>query len=233
MTRQLETLRHVPLFRNLTDDEAHRLDTQCFWRRYEAKQQILSYGEGGTDVFFVISGVVRAVIRGSGGREVILGDIRAGEFFGELAAIDGQPRSASVVAITGATAARMPAAVFREAMHRHPDACDQLLELMAARFRLLDRRVNEFSSLDVRRRILVELVRLSRPDRANRTRGVVSPPPFHTEIAARVLARREAVTRELNLLERVGLLERRRGAFVLTDVEALLTQIRNAEIGGI
>src|SRR5260370_138158 len=98
---------------------------------------------------------------------------------------------------------------------------------------LLDRRANEFISLDVRRRILVELVRLSRPDRADRTRGVVSPPPFHTEIAARVLARREAVTRELNLLERVGLLERRRGAFILTDVEALLTQIRNAEIGGI
>jgi hypothetical protein len=49
--------------------------------------------EGGTDVFFVISGVVRALIHGSGGREVILGDIGVGEFFGELVAIDGRPRS--------------------------------------------------------------------------------------------------------------------------------------------
>src|SRR4030095_9216937 len=90
MTPQLDTLRHVPLFRSLTDDERHRLDTQCFWPRYEAKQHILGHGEGGTDVFFVISGVVRALIHGSGGRDVILGDIGSGEFFGELAAIDGQ-----------------------------------------------------------------------------------------------------------------------------------------------
>jgi CRP/FNR family cyclic AMP-dependent transcriptional regulator len=104
MIRELATLKHAPLFRSLTDDEAYRLDSQCFWRRYEAKQQILGHGEGGTDTFFVISGIVRALIRRSGGREVILGDIHVGEFFGELAAIDGQPRSASVVGVTGAYA---------------------------------------------------------------------------------------------------------------------------------
>src|SRR6266850_5820955 len=126
MTPQLDTLRHVPLFRSLTDDETHRLDTQCFWRRYEAKQQILGHGEGGTDVFFVISGVARALIHGSGGREVILGDIGAGEFFGELAAIDGQPRSASVVAVTGATVARMLALFFCGALHELPSFPTQL-----------------------------------------------------------------------------------------------------------
>jgi CRP/FNR family cyclic AMP-dependent transcriptional regulator len=231
MMRQLETLRHIPLFRSLTDVEAHHLDTQCFWRRYEAKEQILNYGEDGTDVFFVISGVVRALIRANGGREVILGDVDAGEFFGELAAIDGRPRSASVVAIMGASVARMPARVFREAIHRHPDSCDQLLELMAARLRMLDRRINEFGSLDIKRRVVAELLRLSRPDRNDQSRAVVSPPPFHAEIAARVLARRESVTRELNLLEEAGLLERRRGAFILTDVQAMRAQIHDSESG--
>lgn len=231
MMRQSETLRQVPFFRSLTDDEVHRLDTQCFWRRYEGKQQILGRGEGGTDVFFVISGVVRALIRASGGREVILGDVGAGEFFGELAAIDGQPRSASVVALTGAAVARMPARVFREVIHRHPDSCDQMLALIAARLRMLDRRVDEFGSLDIKHRVVAELLRLSRPDRADPSRAVVSPPPFHAEIAARILARREAVTRELKLLEDAGLLERRRGAFILTDVPAMLAQIRHSESG--
>jgi CRP/FNR family transcriptional regulator, cyclic AMP receptor protein len=229
MLRQSETLRPVPLFRRLSDEEIRRLDTQCLWRRYEAKQQILGHGEGGTDVFFVISGVVRALIRANGERVVILGDIKAGEFFGELAAIDGQPRSASVVAVTGATLARMPAVVFREAIHRHADACDQVLSLIAARFRLLARRVNEFNSLDIRRRVLADLLRLSRPDGADRTRAVVSPPPYHAEIAARIIARREAVTRELKLLEGAGLLEKRRGAFILTDVQALLAQIGDSQ----
>jgi len=225
MTRQTETLRLVPLFRRLTDEDVRRLDTQCLWRRYDAKQEILGHGEAGTDVFFVISGVVRALIRANAGRIVILGDINAGEFFGELAAIDNQPRSASVIAVTGATLARMPAGVFRDAIHRHADACDQVLSLMATRFRLLARRVNEFSNLDIRRRVLADLLRLSRPDGADRSRAVVSPPPYHAEIAARIIARREAVTRELRLLEGAGLLEKRRGAFILTDVQALLAQI--------
>jgi len=233
MTRQLETLRHVPFFRSLSDDEAHRLDKQCFWRRYEAKQQILGRGEGGTDVFFVIKGTVRAFIRASGGREVILSDVGAGDFFGELAAIDGQPRSASVIAISHATVARMPARVFRAAIHRHPDCCDQMLQAMAARLRMLDRRVDEFSSLDIKHRVLAELLRLSRPDLADRRRAVVSPPPFHAEIAGRILARREAVTRELRLLEDSGHLERRRGAFVLTDVQAMLAQIGDFKSGDI
>ena len=63
MVRQLETLRHVPL-RSLTDDEVHSLDPQCSWRRYETKEQTLGHSEGGMDVFFVISGAVRALIRG-------------------------------------------------------------------------------------------------------------------------------------------------------------------------
>jgi CRP/FNR family transcriptional regulator, cyclic AMP receptor protein len=122
----------------------------------------------------VISGVARALIHGNSGRDVILGDIGAGEFFGELAALDGQPRSASVVAVTDATAARMPAPVFRDALHRHPDSCDQVLALIAARVRLLDRRVNELSSLDIKHRVVAELLRLSRPDRADPSRAVVS-----------------------------------------------------------
>jgi CRP/FNR family transcriptional regulator, cyclic AMP receptor protein len=232
MTDPPATLREVPLFRSMTDDATHRLNGQCLWRCYEAKQQILGQRDGGTDVFFVVSGVARAVIR-EGGREVILGDIGAGEFFGELAAIDGRPRSASVVAITAATAARMPASVFRDALRRHPDACDQVLRLIAARVRLLDKRVNEFGNLDIKHRVLAELLRLSRPDRADRRRAVVSPPPLHTEIAARVLARREAVTRELNLLERAGLLERRRGAFILTDVQEMLALIQRFGSGSL
>jgi CRP/FNR family transcriptional regulator, cyclic AMP receptor protein len=231
MTRQVETLRHVPFFRSLTDDEVRALDRQCFWRRYEPKQQILHRGEGGTDVFFVIGGTVRALIPASGGREVILGDVSAGDFFGELAAIDGQPRSASIVAIARATVARMPVRVFSEAVHQHADCCDQMLAVMAARLRILDRRVNELSSLNIKHRVLAELLRLSRPDRTDRRRAIVSPPPFHAEIAGRVLARREAVTRELKLLEDSGQLERRRGAFILTDVQAMLAQIRDFKSG--
>jgi CRP-like cAMP-binding protein len=221
MTPRVESLRSIRLFRGLTDAEILLLDSRCLWRRCETKQEVLGHGDSGTDVFFVVSGLVRAVIRPNGHREVILGDIGAGEFFGELAAIDGLPRSASIVAVTGATLARMPAAVFREVLREHADVSGRLLALLAARIRLLDTRVGEFATLDVKRRVFSELLRLSRPDGAS-GRAVVSPPPYHAEIAARISARREAVTRELRALEDAGLLQKRRGALVLTDVGALL-----------
>jgi CRP/FNR family transcriptional regulator, cyclic AMP receptor protein len=225
------TLRQVRLFRRLSDEEIRRLDSRCVWRRYEAKDHVLGHGDDGTDVYFVVSGQVRAVIRANGSREIILGDIGPGEFFGELAAIDGRPRSASIVAVTGATVARMPAAVFRETLHRHADVCSQVLALLAARIRLLDNRVSEFTTLDVRHRVFAELLRLSRPDSGEPGRAVVSPPPFHAEIAARISARREAVTRELKALEGAGLLERRRGAIVLTDVPALVALMHDPRNG--
>src|SRR5262245_9377872 len=226
MTVPPPTLRHVRLFRRLSEEAIRRLDSRCFWRRYDAKDQVLGHGDDGTDVYFIVSGHARAVIRGNGGREIILGDIGPGEFFGELAAIDGRPRSASIVAVTGATLARMPAAVFREMVYEHADVCSQVLALLATRIRLLDTRVREFTTLDVRHRVFAELLRLSRPD-GESGRAVVSPPPFHAEIAARISARREAVTRELKALEGAGLLQRRRGAIVLTNVPALAALIQN------
>jgi len=227
MARPLQSLRCIRLFRALCDEEIRRLDAQCLWRRYEAKQQIVGFGDSGTDVFFVAGGLVRAIICTDGARDVILGDIGGGEFFGELAAIDSQPRSATVVAVTGATVARMPAGLFHAVIHEHDDACKQLLALLASRIRTLDTRVGELATLDVRHRLFGELLRLCRPDSMAPGRGFISPPPYHAEIAARISARREAVTRALKALESAGLVEKRRGALVVTDIRALVSLFRD------
>jgi CRP/FNR family cyclic AMP-dependent transcriptional regulator len=228
MSRQTETLAKIGLFRSLDAGAIRHLDTQCSWRRAPANQWIVDYQDASNDVFFVVSGTVRVKIQSVSGREVLLREINAGEFFGELAAIDNQARSAGILAVTDVTVARMPAGVFRKAVHAHPDVCDQLLGLLAGQIRMLANRVNEFTTLDVRHRIYAELLRLSRPEAARSVRAVISPPPVHAEIAARVSTRREAVARELKALERSGLLERRRGAIVLTDTTRLRQLIDEA-----
>jgi len=111
--------------------------------------------------------------------------------------------------------------VFRTAIHTHPDVCDQVLATLARQIRTLSNRINEFSNLDVRHRIYAELLRLSRPIPADTKRRVISPPPFHAEIAARISTRREAVAREIKALERSGLIIRRRGALEFPDPEAI------------
>ena len=142
-----------------------------------------------------------------------------------MAAIDGQPRSAGILAITDATIAVMSASVFRDVLRGHPDISEQLLKQLVARIRTLDQRINEFSSMDVKHRIYAELLRRSRPDPTDERQAVVSPPPTHSDIAARVSTRREMVARELKALERAGLLLKRRGAFVITNVPELMQRL--------
>jgi len=228
MNRRTETLARITLFRSLDPAKIELLDTQCTWHRATRNQWIIDYQDTSNDVFFVVSGTLRVKIQSVSGREVLLREINAGEFFGEIAAIDNQPRSSGILAITDVTFARMPASVFRTTVHEHSDVCDQLLEQLAGYVRTISNRVTEYTTLDARHRIYAELLRLSRPESAMPKRAVVSPPPVHADLAARVSIRRESVTRELKALERAGLIEKRRGALVLTDTEQLRKMIAEA-----
>src|SRR5262247_1790856 len=174
MSRQAETLAKVGLFQSLDSTAIRHLDTQCSWRRAARNAWIIDYQDPSNDVFFVVSGTVRVKIQSVSGREILLREIGAGEFFGELAAIDGRPRSSGIVAVTDVTIARMPASVFRAAVHAHTDVCDQLLALLAGQVRMLSNRVNEFSTLDVRYRIHAELLRLARPEPGKPRRATIS-----------------------------------------------------------
>jgi len=228
MTRQTETLAKISLFRSLSASAVQRLDTQCIWRRASPKEWIIDYQDDSNDVFFVISGSARVKLQALSGREVLLREIEAGEFFGELSAIDRQPRSSGIMAVTEVTVARMAAVIFRDIVHGHPDVCDQVMALMAGQIRNLVTRVHEFTNLDAKHRIYAELLRLSKPVAGNPDQALVSPPPAHTEIAARVSIRREAVAREIKALERAGIIGRRLGALVLTDTAQLRKMIDDA-----
>ena len=225
MNKPHETLERVGLLRSLNATDRAKFEKRCQWRHAHAKEWLLEQDDVGTDIFFLTSGVVRVLITPSPDREIILGDIEAGGYFGEMAAIDGQPRSAGILAITDATIACMSATVFREVIHNHPDVSEQLLAQLVARIRTLDQRVNEFSSMHVKNRIYAELLRRSRPDPTDERRALVSPPPVHSDIAARVSTRREMVARELKALERKGLLSKRRGAFVINNVPQLMQML--------
>jgi CRP/FNR family cyclic AMP-dependent transcriptional regulator len=215
------TLGRFALFKGLDSEDVRRLERRCVWRRFEPGSQILSQDDYSTDVYFVGNGLVRLWLPTFRRTDVLLAVVGAGEFFGELAAIDGQRPRASVTALTATTVACMPAAVFCSALSKHAEMCNRVLRLLATRVRELDARVWELSTLSVRERIRAELLRLGRPRPNEPNCAVISPPPTHIELAARISGHREAVTRELSILERDGLLQRRRGALVLCNVAAL------------
>ena len=162
MTRVARTLARIPLFRTLDPASVRRLDGICGWREARAKQWIVDRELMCTEVYFVLHGTLRVIVSAAG-RETILRDLRPGEYFGELAALDGQPRSAGILAVTDATLAAMPAAAFRRAIDDHPDVCDQILAVLVGQIRMLANRANEMTGLSMKQRLWAELLRVVGP----------------------------------------------------------------------
>ena len=211
-----KSLEGMRILASLDAAEIATLNLRCHWRRVQPKEWLLHQDHVGTDAYFLTDGALRIIMNTAGGSDVILADLTAGDYFGEMPAIDGEPQSAGIVAISDATVACMPASVFRQILHEHPEVAERMLRDVVSRIRLLHQRVSELHTMPVRHRIYAELVRRSRADPIDQRRGVVSPMPQHAELAARVGTRRETVARELKALERAGIFSKSGGAFVIT-----------------
>ena len=208
---------------------------RCHAHRYGAKQQIVSHAEQSSDVYFIVSGQVRATIYSAGGKEIAFRDLGAGDMFGDLSAIDGKPRSANVVAIADSFVISMTAKAFQEVLKTYPAVAMAALQELVDLVRGLCERVIEMSTLGVKNRIHADLLRLAQKKMKDDKTAVLSPAPKHADVASRVSTHREAVTREFNQLAQIGLLERRTGALVITDVPELarmVEEVRHQQIIG-
>jgi CRP/FNR family transcriptional regulator, cyclic AMP receptor protein len=215
------------ILRDVPRDVVHALARQCQFRLYRANQTVLQYCDDSRDVFFVISGKVCAIYHSLQGRDIRFGDLRIGEIFGELAAIDGQPRSADIVALSDSVLAMMPEFVFKDAIDTCRPFAAAIMRRLAAKVRAISERVTELSTLSVRSRVHAELLRLSRTGRLDRNSVIISPRPTHADLASRISTQREAVTRELNHLARAGLVQRQGANLVVRDLGALVKMLSN------
>jgi CRP/FNR family cyclic AMP-dependent transcriptional regulator len=203
-------------------------EARARWRRFDTDEVLVDFDDLTTDVFFLISGEVRILIRTQSGKEVILGEMRGGQFFGELSAIDGVKRSANVTALTRGELCMMPAALFRELVFAAPPVADRLLRLLAGRVRELNARLMEQAVLDLRHRLYSELLRMSAPRAGTSGERAVSPPPYHHVLAARIGCRREQVTREFTSMSQEGLIDRTRGALIIRRPDVLEARVAEA-----
>lgn len=216
-----ETLAIIKFFEGLSSSELNALARKCRWCRYSAGQQIIGHQDESKDVYFIVAGRVRVIVNSASGKEVMFRDLDAGTTFGELSAIDGEVRSASVVALAPTVLATMSADYFHRVLQSHPDVARRLMTYLVGLVRRLSDRVVEFSILAVKNRIHAELLRLARDQGYDGNTAVIVPAPTHAEIASRVSTHREAVTRELNALARDGLIRRERRGLVIDDVAHL------------
>lgn len=233
MLRHTETLALCPIFEKLGTANIHELDARCRWRRYAAGCSIEDMDLSTSELCFVVNGIIRVTARWSHGKTIILRDLDRGSFVGNFknskTEIAGQLKSS---AITNAVIARMPFQTFQSAIAHEPDLLLKFVTALTLENEKVLNRLAEFSFLRVRERVFAELIRMSRNSDKTAGTAVISPPPYHADIAARVSTHREAVSRAISELEKNGLLERRRGAMVIKDVAGLRSLLINAGCEG-
>jgi CRP-like cAMP-binding protein len=222
------SLESVAIFRDLSPHALERIKRLCNCRRYEPRDAIIDHLDSSDEVFFLLTGNTRVTIRSADGKAVSFRELGPGSMFGEYAAIDGRSRSANVEARTSCLVVSMPGSAFREVLETEPKVAKFLLEHFVREIRELTTRVYEFSTLAVRYRIQAELLRLARLSALEGKVARIVPAPTHAEIASRTSTHREAVTRELNRLAKMGILEQRNREFWIMDVDRLACLVEDA-----
>ncbi len=216
-----KSLRAIELFKTLDEAEIRRLEARCRWRRYRDGERVLDSGGASRDVYFVATGAVSIVNFSLSGKEVTLATAKAGSYFGELAAIDNQPRSASVVAVEDSLIAIMPGQTFIDLLNSRAEVTFSVAKRLAEIVRLSDQRIMELSTLAATQRVYAELLRMAEPDTAVPGLWVIRPLPPVREIASRDSTTRETAARALGQLYPTGLIRRKGRSLYLMDRDGL------------
>jgi len=207
----------VPLLSRIDPAELQRLAALTRERQYGKGSVILFENDPGDSLFIVRYGRVKVVLVGEDGREVILGVLGPGEYFGELSLIDQQPRSAHVIAMEDSTLLALRSDDFRRRVEVTPSMAWSLLLELSRRLRRADSKIGTLVLLDVPGRIARLLL-----DAADESRGVrIAKPLTHQTIANMIGASRETVSRAMAEFQESGWITVERRMISIADRAAL------------
>ena len=219
------------LFAGFDTAEMKRVERACVWRKCKAGDEILTRDSASRDIIFVVSGEVRVVNFSLTGREVAYAEVKAGDYFGELAAIDGEPRSANVVAHQDCLLASLSPPAFRDVLNGHPEVAVRVLEKLARIVRICDDRIMDLATLGAHQRVYRELSKLITEDPVRPNSWLIYPSPTQAAIAAKASTTRETVARVMGQLASAGILERKTKTLYVRDRERLNLLIEHVTPG--
>lgn len=219
-------LRTIGVLAELGDDALGALAAEVEWRAYRARETIVRHLDPAGDVYFILDGVCRAQMRTPHGRMLPIRELKAGDYFGELAALTGAPRSLTVEALSETSLAACPQARFLHLMQTNAPFAGAIAAHLARSVVSLTDRVYEFATLEMRFRLYAELMRLARQGRESPEGLLIEEAPTHEALAAAIGSQREHVTRELRQLAQDGVLRQARRTLVICDMVKLEDMVR-------
>jgi CRP/FNR family transcriptional regulator, cyclic AMP receptor protein len=205
----------------LNDPERSSIAECSQSRSFERGAVLFRQGDSGSEVFIIRSGRVKVSVR-RGGREVILAVYDAGALLGELGAVDGNVRSATVTALEPVDVDAVSHDDFMDLLERHPRVATELLRLVAARLRSTSLRQLEFGTMDALARLCASLSELAARYGTVRNGQVEIVAPFHQgELASWSGISREAVVKGFRQLRGLGWLAVDGRTLILRNPEAI------------
>lgn len=196
-------------------------------RRWPTGATLFLEGDRSETVLIVVSGRVKVFSLTEQGEEVVLAVRGPGALLGELSALDGGVRSASVAALEPVAGIVVPSPAFIEFLRTHGQAATVLLRLITSRLRDADRKRVEFGAFDIAARVAGRLVELAERFGEPDENGVrISVALSQDELAGWVGASREAVAKALRVLRDRGYVTTGRRTMTVLDLDGLRRRAR-------
>ena len=222
---KIELLQSVSIFWDLNENDLGHIADKMVAKHFENGNYIFLEDSEGEQCFFVLEGSVKVTRLSKDGREVILAMLNEGEFFGEMSLLDGESRSANVIALEKTKVLTLDRNDFIEVVNDYPQIAVQLLKELARRLRKSDRQIASLSLSDAEKRIALCIIRFA-DEQGVIQNGKVSIPktPIQQDIANMAGTSRETVSRALGLLEKEDLIERNGRELMILDYKKFIKE---------
>jgi CRP/FNR family cyclic AMP-dependent transcriptional regulator len=226
-TFALDSLRSCPLFASCDAQTIFTVASRLRLRRFRRNEVIFHQGDAGDSLHIIATGSVKIILPSAEGEEAIIASLRPPDFFGELALLDGQPRSATATAIEFTETLALSRSMFLDLLNAHAQLRDALLSALVAELRRLTGHVEELHFLDLAGRLALRLVQLSKQNALSSNGDVTLDWPYtQSDLASMIGGTRQSVNKLLGGLIAEGLVRIERDSLVVTDVPALERRAR-------
>lgn len=220
--KSVHDLRQLPLFEHIDSTTMGEIARQVHITKITRGSMLISQGDQTQDVYVVISGRMLAQRFSPDGREILYAIVKQGEYVGELAAIDKQPRSLSVYCVNDAEICVIPATLFSELMACDKNFCNLIVHNLVRKIRFLSQQVHDLTVYSVSQRVTAFIIRFAIEQGQFCKNGHVTGLPNQIEIANTIGATREAVSRCLTQLKKAKIIHYGRQEVIILDHEGLL-----------
>ncbi len=218
----VDLLGRTALFGSLDEADRRAIADEMREVSFDPSQVIFARGDAGREIYLVVSGRVRISVLTAEGRELSFAHAEPGAVFGEIAMLDGGPRSADATAVGKVTALSLSKPAFKRLMETQPHVAEAAVRFLCSRIREADQQLEAIALYPIEGRLarfFLAAARTKAPD-TKEGRVTIELPMSQSELALLIGASRPKVNTALSMLETSGALERS-GARIICDLEEL------------